>query len=99
MDLGEAKSIDMIELYGRKAGTNRDMDGNFKVYGSNDGTVTDFEAVPEGSATPAGQMPTAEFEALGYTAIADFSVSGHSLLQAAFGQLFRSLENPLAYAG
>lgn len=73
MDLGEAKSIDMIELYGRKAGTNRDMDGNFKVYGSNDGTVTDFEAVPEGSATPAGQMPTAEFEALGYTAIADFS--------------------------
>lgn len=68
VDLGSDTYVDMLEIYARKAATNSSIDGNFKIYGSHT-AVTDCTAADE-SGTVYAQMPTADFEALGYQSLA-----------------------------
>ena len=65
-DLGTPKYVDMIEMYGRPGITYNTSvyHGYFGLYGSNDGTVTDFSLVPPGGLLPYGEIDKAAFEDL-----------------------------------
>ena len=69
VDLGSAKHVGLIELYGRKAARNAYADGYFTLFGSNEGTVTDFTQSATEGGTAYAAMREAEFATLGYTQI------------------------------
>lgn len=66
IDLGEAKSVDMIEMYNRvkSGGDNAGYKGNFTLYGSNESTITDFEAVHTESEKKYAMLKNSELEAI-----------------------------------
>ncbi len=69
VDLGSAKHVGLVELYGRRNIQNLDADGYFTLFGSNEGTVTDFTQSPAEGGTAYAAMSEADFAKLGYTQI------------------------------
>ena len=69
IDLGTNKYVDMIEMYNRRGGgaTSGDYRGYFTVYGSNEGTITDFTGLSPDGATAYSKIDKAAFEALTQT--------------------------------
>lgn len=66
VDLGSVQHVDMLEMYDRfvEGSNNNDYLGNFTIYGSNEGVITDFTATAPGSANAYQKIDKTDFEAL-----------------------------------
>ena len=66
VDLGTEQHVDMLEMYDRfvAGSNNNDYLGNFTIYGSGEGTVTDFAATSPDGVTAYQKINKAAFEAL-----------------------------------
>lgn len=105
VDLGSAKHVGLVELYGRRNIQNLDADGYFTLFGSNEGTVTDFTQSPAEGGTAYAAMNETDFKALGYTQIVrhharvnayTFTGNGNTTL-ASYPKFTRTTEEKLVY--